>query len=112
MSSAAGQCRGLETLLQSRAEAGRNLDGLAMEFFPVAADWVRGPWIMAAVSDFENPACTGDFPEEALPDLMKLAELTAAAATDPTLFPLLLRIGTLQLPLSAVRGVNLTVAPV
>ncbi len=103
MSSAAGQCKGLEQLLNDRAVAGRNLDGLAKEFFPIAADWVRGPWILAAVSDFENPACTGDFPMDDLPDLIRLGELSAASANDPALAQFVVSIATLKLPLSAVR---------
>jgi 2-polyprenyl-6-methoxyphenol hydroxylase-like FAD-dependent oxidoreductase len=102
MSSAAGQCRGLATLLAERAGTGRGLDGLPVEFFPIAADWVRGPWILAAISDFEHPDCTGDFPDEALEDLMLLGQL-AQQHDDPAAMALVLDIGTLVRPLSAVR---------
>ncbi len=103
MSSAAGQCKGLAQLLTDRAIAGGNLEGLAKDFFPIAADWVRGPWILAAVGDFENPACTGDFPMDDLPDLIRLGELSAASATDPVLLEFVVAVATLKLPLSAVR---------
>ena len=103
MSSAAGQARGLHALLADRAAGGRGLDGLAMEFFPIAEDWVRGPWILAAVSDFADPNCTGDFPEADLPDLMALGEAAAAAATSPEMLQLVNDIGTLRKPLSAIR---------
>jgi 2-polyprenyl-6-methoxyphenol hydroxylase-like FAD-dependent oxidoreductase len=103
MSAAAGQLRGLQTLLAARAADGRGLDGLALEFFPVAEDWVRGPWILAAMSDFANPDCTGDFPEADLPDLMLLGEAAQAGATSPEARKLVNDIGTLRTPLSAIR---------
>lgn len=103
MSSAAGQCRGLQDVLDRRAADDLGLDGLAAEFFPVAADWVRGPWIMAAVSDFTNPNCTGDFPMEDLADLEQLGALAASLDTNPAAAGLVIGISTLQLPLSAVR---------
>lgn len=104
MSSAAGQARGLESLLADRAATGRGLAGVAMEFFPIAEDWVRGPWILAAMSDFENPDCTGDFPEADLPDLMLLGEAAATMATSPSAAELVTAIGVLRTPLSAIRG--------
>ena len=104
MSSAAGQCRGLEAILAERAATGRGLDGLASEFFPVASEWVRGPWILAAMSDFENPQCTGDFPSDDLPDLMLLGEAAAAAAPGSPEMMLVNDIATLRVPLSAIRA--------
>jgi hypothetical protein len=106
MSSAAGQCRGLETILGGRAASGARLDGLAMEFFPVAAEWVRGPWILAAMSDFANPDCTGDFPNDDLPDLMLLGETAAAATPGSPEMQLVNDIGSLRLPLSAIRNLQ------
>ncbi len=103
MSAAAGQLRGLQALLAERAADGRGLDGLAMEFFPVAEDWVRGPWILAAMSDFANADCTGDFPEADLPDLMLLGEAAQAAASSPEARRLVNDIGMLRQPLSAIR---------
>ncbi len=111
MSAAAGQCRGLQGVLEGRAASGAGLDGLAADFFPIVAEWVRGPWIMAAAVDFANPSCTGDFPTEDLPDLMRLGELAAAAATDQSLLPLVIGVSTLQLPLSAVRDVSVQGQP-
>lgn len=103
MSSAAGQVRGLQSLLAGRAAEGRGLEGLAMEFFPIAEEWVRGPWILAAMSDFAHPDCTGDFPEADLPDLMLLGEAAQAGATSPETLQLVNDIGTLRKPLSAIR---------
>ena len=104
MSSAAGQCRGLQELLADRAAAQRGLGGLALDFFPVAAEWVRGPWILAARGDFANPTCTGDFPEADLPDLMLLGETASNAAPGSPERRLVIDIGTLRLPLSAIRA--------
>lgn len=104
MSSAAGQVRGLGSLLAERAATDRGLDGIAMEFFPIAADWVRGPWILAAVGDFQNPNCTGDFPEEDLPDLTMLGDAAASMAGSPEVARLVNAIGTLRAPLSSIRS--------
>jgi hypothetical protein len=104
MSSAAGQARGLGSLLADRATSGRGVDGLAMEFFPIAEDWVRGPWILAAVGDFQNPNCTGDFPDADLPDLMLLGDAAASMATSPERAELVTAIGSLRIPLSAIRS--------
>ena len=103
MSSAAGQCRGLGELLTQRAASGAGLGGLAMDFFPIAADWVRGPWIMAALSDFEHPQCTGDFPMDDVPDLEELGRVAASAAPTSPEMQLVLDISVLRRPLSAIR---------
>jgi 2-polyprenyl-6-methoxyphenol hydroxylase-like FAD-dependent oxidoreductase len=105
MSSAAGQCRGLEELLDRRADAGLGLDGLALEFFDVAREWVRGPWLMAALGDFADPQCTGDFPEADLPDLNRLVELVGMLDEHPEIVSTVLGVSTLQLPLGAVNDV-------
>lgn len=103
MSSAAGQCRGLEDLLAARSETAAGLDRLALDFFPVAAEWVRGPWILAALGDFGHPDCTGDFPADDLPDLELLGRLAAAAPGSPER-RLANDVGTLRVPLSQVRS--------
>jgi 2-polyprenyl-6-methoxyphenol hydroxylase-like FAD-dependent oxidoreductase len=104
MSAAAGQARGLSGLLAERAANAGGLTGLAMDFFPVAEDWVRGPWILAAMGNFANPKCTGDFPDADLPDLMRLGEVAQLAATSPEARAFVGSIGTLRRPLSAIRN--------
>ena len=84
MPAATGQCRGLEAILGGRAASGTRLDGLAIEFFPIAAEWVRGPWIPVAMNDFANPDCTGDFPNDDLPDLMLLGATCNPCDPQPT----------------------------
>jgi 2-polyprenyl-6-methoxyphenol hydroxylase-like FAD-dependent oxidoreductase len=103
MSSAAGQARGLQGLLAERAANAGGLTGLAMDFFPVAEEWVRGPWILAAMGDFANPKCTGDFPDADLPDLILLGDVAQLAATSPEAGAFVGSISTLRRPLSAIR---------
>jgi hypothetical protein len=79
-----------------------------MDFFPVAAEWVRGPWILAALLDFANPQCTGDFPVDDLPDLEELGRIAGSSAPGSPEMQLVIDISTLRLPLSAIR----TLAPV
>lgn len=101
MSSAAVQCRLLETALIERAQTGRTVDGLASELFPALAEWIRGPWALAAAIDFGHPECSGDFPVGDLGDL----ELLGRAAADPSTAGVALDIVMLRKPLSAVRCV-------
>jgi 2-polyprenyl-6-methoxyphenol hydroxylase-like FAD-dependent oxidoreductase len=108
MSSAAGQCRGLEHLLDQRAASGAGLEQLALDFFPVAREWVRGPWLMAAANDFADPDCTGDFPADDLPDLLHLGEAASRTDLTPDQLAILWQVGTLQAPLSTIREVVLT----
>jgi hypothetical protein len=104
MSSAAGQARGLQSFLAERAADGRGLDGIAMDFFPIAAEWVRGPWILAAMGDFAHPDCTGDFPEADLPDLMLLGAAAQTGGDSPETMDLVADIAMLRKPLSAIRA--------
>ena len=75
-----------------------------MEFFPIAEDWVRGPWVLAAMGDFENPNCTGDFPEADLPDLMLLGQ--AAESGSEEALSMVFDIALLRKPLSAIRSLT------
>ncbi|HUS41386.1 MAG TPA: hypothetical protein VMY16_01850 [Ilumatobacteraceae bacterium] len=106
MSSAAGQCRGLSELLAQRAAGDGTLDGIAMDFFPIAADWVRGPWILAALSDFAHPQCTGDFPVDDVPDLEALGRVAASSEPSSPEMQLVIDISVLRKPLSAIRALT------
>ncbi len=103
MSSAAGQCRALEEILDARVAGGQDLNGVAMDFFPSAAEWVRGPWAIAAASDFGNSKCTGDFPVDDLPDLERLGRLAETGEPDSPEIALVSDIMVLREPLSAVN---------
>ncbi len=107
MSAAAGQCRGLRELFQARETAGTGIDGLALEFFPVANEWVRGPWSIAAMGDLDFEGCTGDFPNGELEDLMRFQQAVEAAATNQAALDLVADLMTLRVPLSSVNDVEL-----
>ena len=81
---------------------GRSTDSLT-DFFPVAADWVRGPWILAALLDFAHPQCTGDFPVDDVPDLEELGRIAASCEPGSPEFQLVMDITVLRRPLSAIR---------
>jgi hypothetical protein len=108
MSAAAGQCRGLRALLADRP-AGGGLDGLARDFLPIANEWVRGPWAMAAMGDLEFPECRGDHPVEELADLQRFGEIMAATAGRPELEQIVVDVITLRRPLSSVNEAPLGV---
>lgn len=107
MSTAAGQCRGLRELLAARADDGSGLGGLPQEFFPIANEWVRGAWVVAAMGDLEFPECTGEVPADELADLGRLGQLIAESATRPELGEVVGDIIMLRTPLSAVNLVQL-----
>jgi len=106
MSTAAGQCRGLRELLAARAADGRGLDGLPVEYFPAANEWVRGAWVVAAMGDLQYPECTGEVPADELADLGRMGELMAESVERPELGELVADIITLRKPLSAVNTVQ------
>jgi 2-polyprenyl-6-methoxyphenol hydroxylase-like FAD-dependent oxidoreductase len=107
MSAAAGQCRGLRELLAARAATGAGLAGLAKEFFPIANEWVRGPWAMAAMNDLEYDECQGDLPVDELADLQRFGEINAACLDRPELIDIVIDLVGLRRPLSAVNEVQL-----
>lgn len=108
MSTAAGQCRGLRELLTTRAADGAGLADLAIDFFPVADQWVRGAWAIAAMGDLEYPQCTGDLPADELADLQRFGELIAEAGSRPELAEVIGGVISLRQPLSSVNSVQLT----
>lgn len=58
---------------------------------------------MAALSDFEHPQCTGDFPMEDVPDLEELGRTAGSAEPMSPEMQLVLDISVLRKPLSAIR---------
>ena len=101
MSAAAGQCRALEASLAQRAEEGGSITGLWAEYFQQAAEWVRGAWALASAADFMNAQCTGDFPIEDMADVEQL--IAFSLSDDVAANKLALDVGSLRLPLSAIR---------
>jgi hypothetical protein len=102
MSASARQVSALHGLLAARAAAGTGLAGLATEFFPLAFQETRGPWLFAAILDFMNPQCTGDFPMDEATVLAKLQSLSTAE--DEASQQLMADIFTMTKPLSALEA--------
>ena len=77
MSSAALQVQALQQVLTERAAGPRGLDGLALAFFPKAAEIIATPWALAAGRDFAYPETQGQRP----------ADLEEARSISPTWMP-------------------------
>jgi flavin-dependent dehydrogenase len=103
MSSAAGQVRALEQVLEGRDRRSGNLDGLAREFFPGAFEVTRAPWAVAAGSDFLSSGTTGDFPDEEFANLMRLVQLGSLIDGDADAAALFVDLLSLRRPWSALE---------
>jgi len=57
-------CRQAMALRRNLEQCGDGLDGLWRAFLPAAYQETRAPWLFAALADFRDPRCTGDFPAE------------------------------------------------
>ncbi len=58
---------------------------------------------MTALSDFEHPECTGDFPIDDVPDLEELGRIAMSSSPGSPEMQVVLDISTLRKPLSAIR---------
>ena len=101
MSSACRLALGLHRILKLRQDAGRGLAGLAPEFFAVAHEETRAPWLYAAMSDFATPQTTGDFPNEEAEAISMMKFLQSIAPKDADALRTLVGVATLEVPLSA-----------
>jgi 2-polyprenyl-6-methoxyphenol hydroxylase-like FAD-dependent oxidoreductase len=108
MSSACRQALGLHRVLKTQKEAGRGLSGVALEFFPIAHEETRAPWLYAALSDFAAPETTGEFPKEETQAIDMMKFLESIAATDPEARRTLMAVGTLMAPLSSFMSEHWT----
>ena len=104
MSAACRQAMALRTILEQRAAQGEGLDGLWRGFLPAAYQETRAPWLFAALADFADPRCTGDFPSEEgeLINLLVYA-MSQVAAGDPQALSVMMAIQTLMAPLESLR---------
>ncbi len=102
MSASARQVQELETVLTGRAESGSGLDRVALEFFPLAFEETRAPWLFACLADFQTPLCTGDFPSEEQAAMEMLGYLGGVARQDPAALELINQVGGLHRNLSAI----------
>jgi 2-polyprenyl-6-methoxyphenol hydroxylase-like FAD-dependent oxidoreductase len=64
MSAASRQGIALQQVMEAAVKSGNGLDGIWKAFFPEAYQETRAPWLFAAIADFGDPRCTGDFPTE------------------------------------------------
>jgi 2-polyprenyl-6-methoxyphenol hydroxylase-like FAD-dependent oxidoreductase len=82
MSSAALQVQALHQLFNDRAANGYSLDGLALEFFPRAAQVIATPWGLAAAFDLAFPKTRGTRPPDMAETSQYFAAVNVLAAED------------------------------
>jgi len=93
----------LRELLQSRAEEGDPLDGLAKTFFAKAAKLIETPWALAAVPDLAHPRTKGQRPDD-LQQRLEFGEgLNRLAAKDAAVHGLFVEVLHLLKPQSVLR---------
>jgi 2-polyprenyl-6-methoxyphenol hydroxylase-like FAD-dependent oxidoreductase len=102
MSVAALQVRALQQLLADRSLEARGLDGLALSFFPKAADIAGNAWTLAGNLDLAYPHTKGNRPPDLKEQLAYFAAVDALAPQDVEVHRLLIEVGTLCKPLSAL----------
>ena len=98
----------MHQVLKLRQDAGRGLVGLAQEFFPIAYEETRAPWLYAAMSDFATPQTTGDFPNEEAEAISMMKFLQSIAPKDADALRTLVGVATLEVPLSAFMSEHRT----
>jgi len=103
MSAAAGQVRVLEQVLTDRDRRGGDLTGMAHECFAGGYEVTRGPWALAAGSDFLTAGTTGDFPDEEFENLLRLVQLGTQIEHDPDAASLFVDLFTLRRPWSTLE---------
>ena len=103
MSSAALQVQAFQRLLAARATEGQGLEGLAMSFFPKARDVVANAWTLAANIDLAYPRTQGERPPDLKEQLAYFAAVDALATEDMEVHRLLVEVGSLCTPLSALN---------
>jgi 2-polyprenyl-6-methoxyphenol hydroxylase-like FAD-dependent oxidoreductase len=103
MSSAALQVQALQKLLAARAIGPRGLDGLALAFFPKAAEIIETPWALAAGRDFAYPRTAGQRPADLEDSTQYFADVDALTADDLEIQRLVVEVLNLAKPLSALQ---------
>jgi 2-polyprenyl-6-methoxyphenol hydroxylase-like FAD-dependent oxidoreductase len=104
MSAACRQVMALRSILEQRAAAGEGLDGLWRAFFPEAYQATRAPWLFAALADFRDRRCTGDFPAEEGELIELLAYVVSqVAAGDLEALSTVMAVQALVAPLESLR---------
>jgi 2-polyprenyl-6-methoxyphenol hydroxylase-like FAD-dependent oxidoreductase len=103
MSSAALQVQALQQLLTEREGGPQGLDGLALSFFPKAAEIIDTPWTLAASQDFAYSATQGQRPTDLEESTQYFADVDALTADDVEVRQLVAEVLNLAKPLSALR---------
>jgi 2-polyprenyl-6-methoxyphenol hydroxylase-like FAD-dependent oxidoreductase len=103
MSSAALQVQALQQLLTERAAERHGLDGLALAFFPKAAEIIETPWTLAASWDFAYPETQGRRPANLEESTQYFTDVDALTAEDPEVQRLVTEVLNLAKPLAALR---------
>lgn len=103
MSSAALQVKALQQVLSERAMESQGLDGLALAFFPKAAEVVINPWTLAAHFDFAYPQTRGTRPPNLAENAQYFAAMSVLAAEDVEVQRLMAEVFNLAKPLSVLR---------
>jgi 2-polyprenyl-6-methoxyphenol hydroxylase-like FAD-dependent oxidoreductase len=102
MSSAALQVQAFQKLLAERATEGSGLAGLAMSFFPSAAEVAGNVWAQAANLDLSYPQTQGERPSDLKQRLAYFAAIDALATEDVEVHRLLIEVGNLCRPPSSL----------
>jgi 2-polyprenyl-6-methoxyphenol hydroxylase-like FAD-dependent oxidoreductase len=103
MSVAALQVQAFQQLLTERAKEKRGLGGLAMTFFPKAAEVADNAWTFAANLDLAYPKTQGERPPDFKQQLAYFAAVDALTPDDPEVQRLLIEVGNLCKPLSVLN---------
>jgi hypothetical protein len=102
MSSAALQVQVLQQVLTERATGAYELEGLALAFFPKAAEVIATPWTLAANFDLAYPQTRGDRSSHTRESAQYFTALGALVADDAEVQRLVTEVIHLAKPLSAL----------
>jgi len=102
MSSAALQAEAFGKLLNVRAAQGGGLEGLALAFFPKAAQVVADPWVLAGNVDLAYAKTQGDRPPDLKEQLAYVAAVDALTEDDAEINRLLWEVLCLCKPVAAL----------
>jgi 2-polyprenyl-6-methoxyphenol hydroxylase-like FAD-dependent oxidoreductase len=103
MSSAALQVQALQQLLTDRAAESRGLDGLALAFFPQAAEIIETPWTLTSNQDLAYSRTHGERPADLEERVQYFMDVDALTAEDDEVYRLLIAVLNLAKPISALR---------
>jgi len=102
MTSAAQQVQALGEVLEERTAQGRDLAGLALSFFPKAAEVVANPWALAGNVDLAFAKTQGERPPDHAAQLSYFGALDALAGQDAEILRLFWEVMNLCKPVSAL----------